>query len=91
LGGWLVDVGACVWFLSTTFGVDDMNFINTGVMCMVNVPDANKKEGFKQVALGNYFNFMGKKCLLTSQENAIKYGKQIDVPIYLVRENNEQD
>ena len=60
-------------------------------MCMVNVPDASRKGGFKQIALGNYFNFMGKKCLLTSQENAIKYGKQIDVPIYLVRENNEQD
>jgi hypothetical protein len=28
VGGWLVDVGACVWFFSTTFGVNDMNKID---------------------------------------------------------------
>jgi hypothetical protein len=25
LGGWFADAGACVWFLSASFGVNDMN------------------------------------------------------------------
>jgi hypothetical protein len=62
-----------------------MNFINTGAMCMVTVPDANRKDGFKNIDLGNYFEFMGKKCVLLSQENAMKYGKLIDVPIYITK------
>ena len=62
-----------------------MNLINTGVMCMVTVPDSSREGGFKNIDLGNYFDFMGQKCLVTSQANAMKYGKQIDVPIYIAR------
>jgi hypothetical protein len=60
-----------------------MSLKNTGAMCMVTVPDANNADGFKLVDLGNYFELDGKRVLVTSKENAMKYGKQIDVPIYI--------
>jgi len=65
-----------------------MNLKNTGAMCIVTVPDANRKDGFKHVDVGNYFEFMGKKVLVTSKENALKYSKQIDVPIYIKARGN---
>jgi len=61
-----------------------MTFKNTGTMCMITVPDANREEGFKHVDLGNYFTDTdGNKCLVTTKENATKYGSQINVPIYV--------
>ena len=61
-----------------------MTFKNTGVICMISVPDANREEGFKYVDLGNYFaDVNGNKCLVTTKENAIQYGNQITVPIYI--------
>jgi hypothetical protein len=61
-----------------------MTFKNTGTMCMITVPDANRKEGFKHVDLGNYFtDTNGNKCLVTTKENATKYSIQINVPIYV--------
>jgi hypothetical protein len=61
-----------------------MTFKNTGIMCMITVPDSNRKDGFKHVDLGNYFTDTdGNKCLVTTKENAIKYGSQINVPIYV--------
>ena len=62
-----------------------MSLKNTGAICMVTVSDANNADGFKLVDLGNYFELDGKRVLVTSQENALKYGKQIDVPIYIRR------
>ncbi len=51
---------------------------------MITVPDSNRKDGFKHVDLGNYFTDTdGNKCLVTTKENAIKYGSQINVPIYV--------
>ena len=60
-----------------------MSLKNTGAMCVVIVPDANNADGFKLVDLGNYFELDGKRVLVTSKEKATKYGKQIDVPIYI--------
>lgn len=61
-----------------------MTFKNTGVICMVEVPDANRKEGFKYVDLGNYFTASdGTQCLITSIENARNYKDKVNVPIYI--------
>ena len=61
-----------------------MKFKNTGQMCMITEPDANREEGFRFVDLGNYFfDAFGRKCLVTTKENAIKYGDRVDVPIYI--------
>jgi hypothetical protein len=59
-------------------------FRNTGVICMVEVPDANRKEGFRNVDLGNYFTAPdGTQCLITSVEFAKTYKDKINVPIYI--------
>ena len=61
-----------------------MTFKNTGVICMIEVRDANRKEGFRHVDLGNYFTAPdGSKCLITSIENARAYKDKINVPIYI--------
>jgi len=61
-----------------------MTFKNTGVICMVEVPDANRKEGFRNVDLGNYFTAPdGTQCLITSVENARAYKDKVNVPIYI--------
>jgi len=65
-----------------------MTLNNTGVVCMVSIADTNAKEGFRLVDLGNYFELNGKRVLVTSQENAIKYGGQVDAPIYVLKEKN---
>ena len=61
-----------------------MTYKNTGVMCMVTVTDANRKDGIKFIDLGNYFtDDNGKKFLLTSIENAKKYWRLVNVPILI--------
>ena len=61
-----------------------MTFKNTGVICMIEVPDANREEGFKNVDLGNYFTAPdGTRCLITSIENARAYKDKVSVPIYI--------
>ena len=61
-----------------------MTFKNTGVICMIEVPDANREEGFRHVDIGNYFTAPdGSKCLITSVENARAYEDKINVPIYI--------
>jgi hypothetical protein len=61
-----------------------MTFKNTGEMCMITVLDANRKDGFKHVDLGNYFTDSdGNKCLVTTKENATKYHSKVNVPIYI--------
>ena len=61
-----------------------MTFKNTGVMCMISVSDANREEGFRYIDLGNYFIDVNEnKCLITTKKNAIQYGNQITVPIYI--------
>jgi len=61
-----------------------MTYKNTGVMCMVTVADANRKDGIKFVDLGNYFtDDNGKKFLLTSIENAKEYWRLVNVPILI--------
>lgn len=61
-----------------------MSFKNTGVICMIQVPDANREDGIRNIDLGNYFiSPNGEKCLITSIEFAKKYKDKIDVPIYV--------
>jgi hypothetical protein len=61
-----------------------MTYKNTGVMCMVTVADANRKDGIRFVDLGNYFtDDKGNKFLFTSLENAKKYWQQVNVPILI--------
>jgi len=58
-------------------------FKNTGVMCMIEVADTSREEGFRCVDLGNYFTAPdGTQCLITSIENARAYKDKISVPIY---------
>ena len=60
-----------------------MTFKNTGVICVISIPDANSKDGFRNIDLGNYFTAPdGTRCLITSVENARAYKHKIDVPIY---------
>jgi len=67
-----------------------MTYKNTGVMCMVTVADANRKDGIKFIDLGNYFtDDNGKKFLLTSIENAKKYWRLVNVPI-LIRARGQE-
>ena len=66
-----------------------MTFKNTGEICLVRAPDANRKEGFKYVDLGNYFTAPdGSKCLITSLENAKVYKNRVSVPIYIRARSN---
>jgi len=59
-------------------------FLNTYEMCIVMVPDQNRKEGVRNVDLGNFFkDEMGKKVLITSRELAEKYSKFVDVPVFI--------
>ena len=61
-----------------------MTFKNTGEICMIEVPNASREEGFRLVDLGNYFVAPdGSKCLITSVENAKKYKHKVNVPIYI--------
>ena len=61
-----------------------MTFKNTGVICMIEMPDANREDGFRYVDIGNYFTAPdGTKCLITSVENARAYKDKIEVPIYI--------
>ena len=61
-----------------------MTFKNTGVICLIEVPDENREEGVKQVDVGNYFTAPdGTQCLITSVENARAYKDKIQVPIYI--------
>ena len=61
-----------------------MKFINTGEICIIEIPDANREEGFKHVDLGNYFIAPdGAKCLITSFENARTYKNRVNVLIYI--------
>lgn len=61
-----------------------INFKNTGVMCMLSVPDSSSESGFKHIDIGNYFiSPDGTKCVITSIENARKYQHKIGAPIYV--------
>lgn len=61
-----------------------MTFKNTGVICMIQVPDANREDGIRFVDVGNYFiDPSGKRCVVTSVENARAYKEKINVPIYV--------
>ena len=61
-----------------------MTFKNTGVICMLQIPDLNREEGFRCVDLGNYFIAPdGTKCLITSADLAQKYQHKINVQIYI--------
>lgn len=61
-----------------------MTFKNTGVICFIEVPDANREEGVRLVDVGNYFTAPdGTRCLITSVEIAKRYKAKIDVPIYV--------
>ena len=54
-----------------------MNFKNTGAMCVVFVNN-------RFIDLGNYFvTSEGNKCLITTTENAKKYARLVEVPIYI--------
>lgn len=53
---------------------------NTGVMCMVVVPTG---DGMRQVDMGNYFEHLGQRVLVTSNHLATRYGHLVDVPIYV--------
>ena len=60
---------------------------NTGIMCSVEVADANREDGVRFVDLGNYFDFGGKHVLLTTLALAKRYGHLVDVGIYIRRSN----
>ena len=61
-----------------------MTFKNTGVICMIEVADANQEDGIRHVDVGNYFTAPdGTKCLITSIQFAKKYKEKINVPIYI--------
>jgi hypothetical protein len=42
LGGWFANAGACVWFLSTLIGVDDMNKIDLIIAALEYTKDCGK-------------------------------------------------
>ena len=64
-------------------------FTNTGEMCVVQVADANREDRARMVDLGNYFKTEdGQKVLVTSLENAKKYGELVNVPIYTRKSNS---
>ena len=65
-----------------------MELKNTGAMCSVSVADANREDGTRFVDLGNYFDFSGKKVLVTSLELATRYGHLVDVDVYIRKSND---
>jgi len=59
-------------------------FLNTYEMCIVMVPDQNRKEGCRNVDLGNFFkDETGQKVLITSRELAEKYSKFVNTPVFI--------
>jgi hypothetical protein len=61
----------------------------TEQICLIRVPDENRKEGFRFIDLGNYFtDSAGRKCLVTSQKLAKKYSDFVNVPVYIQKEKN---
>ncbi len=59
---------------------------NTGIICLINVPDLNREEGFRPVDVGNYFEDKdGNKMVLMTNEYAEKYKDFINVPVYTRR------
>lgn len=61
---------------------------NTGVMCSVEVADANREDGVRFIDLGNYFGFNGKRVLLTSLELAKGFGDLVECDIYIRKSND---
>ena len=64
-----------------------MELKNTGTMCSVEVADANREDGSRFVDLGNYFDFNGKRVLLTSLALAKRFGHLVNVDIYIRKSN----
>lgn len=60
-----------------------MTLKNTGVMCLITVPDANREGGFKHIDVGNYYEHNGTRCVVTTKEIATQYAHKIDVPVYI--------
>lgn len=59
---------------------------NTGVMCLISVPDINRDDGLKQVDVGNFYEDAdGNKMVLMTEDNAKKYADLVDVPVYTRR------
>lgn len=64
-----------------------MTFKNTGIMCMLQVPDPNREEGFRYIDVGNYFiTPEGTKCVITSFDLAQKYQNIVNIPMYIRKE-----
>lgn len=62
----------------------DKHLKNTGVMCVICVADPNRKDGMRQVDVGNYSTDTdGAKCVIMSIDYAEKYARLIDVPVYV--------
>ena len=52
-------------------------------MCMVEVPDSNREEGFRLVDMGNYYaDEKDERFLITSFELAKKYGHLVKEKVY---------
>ena len=64
-----------------------MELKNTGIMCSIEVADANREDGTRFVDLGNYFNLGEKRVLLTSLALAKQYGHLVDADIYIRKSN----
>jgi hypothetical protein len=56
---------------------------NTGAMCMVEVPDSSREEGFRLIDMGNYYaDGKGENYLITSLDLAKKYGHLVKEKVY---------
>lgn len=59
---------------------------NTGVMCIVTVPMG---DGMRHVDMGNYFEHLGQRVLVTRNDLASRYGHLVDVPVYVRKHKTE--
>lgn len=61
--------------------IDKRMFTDTGSMCAIHIASS---DGMRMVDLGNYFKTSdGEKVLITSKDNALRYGHLVDCMIYI--------
>ena len=64
--------------------------INTGIMCLITIPDPNRKDEIKYCDIGNYYlDKNGEKCVITTKEVAQQYHAYIPCTIYIKMEIKE--
>lgn len=65
-----------------------MNSFSRCGICLIEVKDQNREEGFRFVDVGDYYqDCNGNRIVITSKELAKKYHHLLEEPIYTLKSN----